>query len=92
MAENETIFAPILHSELLIATLYEETRDLQTVADLMNSHGSNAPDRSTFIHTAAYKKRLLKNTVLGPENCAGLRATTPLVSNSTLNQCLNIKI
>jgi len=85
MAENEAIFASTLHSERLILILYEETRDLQTVADLMNSQGSNAPDRSTLVHAAATTKQLLKNTVLGPEHCAGLKVTRPLVSNSTFN-------
>jgi hypothetical protein len=79
MAEKQAIFAPILLSERLTLTLYEENRDLQTVVDLMNTLGNASPDPATFIHTKASTRQLLKNTVLSPENCAGLRASTHLV-------------
>jgi hypothetical protein len=85
MAEKEAIFAPILHSERLTLTLYEENRDLQTVVDLMNTLGKASPDPTTFVHTKAGTRQLLKNTILSPENCAGLRATTHLVSKLVPN-------
>jgi hypothetical protein len=74
------MFAPILRSERLTLTLYEENRDLQTVVDLMNTMGKASPDPTTFVHTEASTRQLLKNTILSPENCTGLRATTHLVS------------
>jgi hypothetical protein len=85
MAEQEAIFAPILRSERLTLTLYEENRDLQAVVDLMNTLGKASPDPTTFVHTKASTRQLLKNTVLSPENCAGLRATTHLVSKLASN-------
>jgi hypothetical protein len=80
MAEKAAIFAPILHSERLTLTLYDENRDLQTVADLMNTLGNASPDPTTFVHTKESTRQLLRNTVLSPENCAGLRASTHLAS------------
>jgi hypothetical protein len=85
MAQKEAIFAPTLLSERLTLTLYSEIRDLQTVVDLMNTLGNASPDPTTFVHTRESTRQLLKNTVLSPENCGGLRARTHLVSRGAPN-------
>jgi hypothetical protein len=74
------VFAPIIRTERLTMTLYDRENDRLFLTDLWNSYGDSSPDK--FVWTPELADRLMRNTVLSPETCNGMKAPGPSVSRS----------
>lgn len=72
--DEDVIFTPILRSERLTMTLYNAEYDSQFIIDFWNDVAGSVPP-----WTDELLGRFMKNIILSPHNCLGLKPTHPSV-------------